>query len=96
MPGKDAVDLVRELPDDYPMSLMHCFCRIIRNWSNDPCRFNLPEESCIVIGDRAVKVAKFGIGKQITKEEAISIIEECEKKGAMHNVYHLLYGKNKE
>ena len=88
MPTNNVISLINSLPDDYPIALMACFCRILSRLQGNPCHFDLSEESCIFIGNQAKQMIKFKVGKSISKEKAISIIEECEKNGAMHNVYH--------
>ena len=67
---------------------MHCFCRQGKKMKGGSCRFNLSDEACIVIGEGANYIAKHEIGRYITKQEAIDIITESHKKGAIHQVFH--------
>lgn len=88
MPGRSVISFIESLPEDYPITLMSCFCRVLRKEQNEPCRFGMPIKACFSIGKMAKQMEEFGVGEFVSKEKAISIIEECEKKGAIHNVYH--------
>jgi ferredoxin len=67
---------------------VHCFCRQWRKFLGENCRFDHPPESCIVLGEFTEYVVRYGIGRFISKEEALKIIEEVQRKGAVHQVFH--------
>ena len=87
-PTKVVTDILHSLPDDYPIALITCFCRTLQRVLGKPCTFELPEKACITMGNFARQMVEFGIGEFIDKERAFNIITECEKKGAIHNIFH--------
>ena len=87
-PTKTIRELIEKYGEDNQIAVVHCFCRQWRKMLNEPCRFNIPSESCVVIGTATKYVVDYGIGRYIAKEEALAIIEEIQKKGAVHQVFH--------
>ena len=87
-PAKDVFGLIEKFGDENEIAVMHCFCRQARKMVGKPCRFNLSGESCIIIGEAANSVVKHKIGRYISKEEALKIIEDVQQKGAIHQVFH--------
>jgi len=85
---QEVAEIVEKYGDKQEISLVHCFCREWHDMVNNPCSFDLPREACIVLGDFAEHVAKNGIGRKITKEEAIDVIIKSGKKGAIHMVFY--------
>jgi Pyruvate/2-oxoacid:ferredoxin oxidoreductase delta subunit len=78
------------LDEDEVITLSHCFCREHRKVDKDPCRLNLPEESCMAVGSAAEHLIDRGIARRITKDEAIKLIKEFQDKGAVHQVGRLI------
>lgn len=75
---------------DQPNSIAvcDCFCRKLFEVNDDPCRYNIPLESCIMLGSRARHIVAEGMGRAINKKECVKIINDCYKKGAMLNVLY--------
>ncbi len=88
MPAAEVYSLIDSLPDDYPMAVMHCFCRFLHEQVDSPCRFKMPLEACIGIGSFGRQTAEYNIGRAITKAEAKEIIAKMEDMGAFHNIFH--------
>ncbi|MFX0133084.1 MAG: ATP-binding protein [Candidatus Hodarchaeota archaeon] len=66
-------------------AVIPCQCRIIGELTGKPCR--VPSEmGCFAVGLLAKAFADMGIGRALTKEEAIEFIKETEKEGLVHNV----------
>ncbi len=78
------------LDEDEIITLSHCFCREHRKVDEDPCRLDLPEESCMAVGPAAQHLIDRGIARRITKDEAIRLIKEFQEKGAVHQVGRLV------
>jgi Pyruvate/2-oxoacid:ferredoxin oxidoreductase delta subunit len=57
---------------------------------SDPCRLDLPEHSCISLGSAAEHVLSHGIGRPISKQDAINLVKEVAEKGAVHQVGRLV------
>jgi ferredoxin len=87
-PAKSINELIENYGDAGKIALLHCFCRQWKKFLGESCRFDQPHESCIALGDFTKYVVKYGIGRYISKEEALQIIEEVQKKGAVHQVFH--------
>jgi ferredoxin len=87
-PSHTVYELVERYGEAHKIAVVHCFCRQWRKFLGESCRFDQPHESCIVLGDFTKYVVKYGIGRFISKEEALKIIAEVRKKGAVHQVFH--------
>lgn len=87
-PTKTVSDLIEEYGSKNVIGTAPCICREWRKGANEPCRFNLPYESCMFMGDVAKTVVRCGYGRIISKTEALEKLEELRKKGVIHTVYH--------
>jgi len=92
-PTHGVYDLIERYGDS--IGVKHCFCTQWRTMVDDPCDFDLPSERCISFGDNTRKYTETGIGRSITKEEAYRIVEESQKKGAIHTVFYMEEDLNK-
>lgn len=88
--AQSILSIYEGLDEDEVITLSHCFCREHRKVDKDPCRLNLPEESCMAVGPAAQHLIDRGIARRITKDEAIKLIKEFQDKGAVHQVGRLL------
>ena len=88
MPIHDAYEMVDRHGDNDHVALLHCFCRHWRRLMDDPCRFDLPAESCMVVGPMAEAVVKYDYGKKIAKKEALKYMEELAGAGVIHTLFH--------
>jgi len=79
---------LESLPDDEPISLMHCFCRNVRAHEGLPEKVTEPQEVCLCVGDIARQIIEYKVGRAVTRQEAIDILVDCEKKGCIHQVFH--------
>lgn len=84
------------LPDDAPISVMHCFCRNIRRREGMQPKHPTPDEVCLCVGNMAKQIIEFGIGCQVSKAEARQILVDCEKKGCVHQVFHYACNMDEE
>ncbi len=87
-PTWDVLELIEKYGDRNEICVIHCFCRHYHELIDEPCRFNIPSESCITIGKFTKYLAKYGLGRMISKEEALEIIKQAEKKGAVHQLFY--------
>ncbi len=87
-PAKSVFELIEKYGDKNEIAVLHCFCRQWHKMVDEPCSFDHPAESCIVIGQRSQYIVNYGIGKYISKSEALDLIEVLQKKGAVHQVFH--------
>lgn len=63
-----------------------CQCRLIGEYAGEPCKLTKAGEfGCLACGMTAQALAAMGIGRSITKEEAIAHVRGAEKAGLIHN-----------
>ena len=62
-----------------------CSCRASRTSINDGCG-HLAEEQCLQMGKGAEHYIRTGRARQITREEALEIIQRAEENGLMHDI----------
>jgi ferredoxin len=87
-PAKNVNELIEKYGESNEIALVHCFCRQWRKMVGEACRFELPYESCIAIGSVSKYIVNYGIGRYISKAQALDIIDEVEQKGAVHQVFY--------
>ena len=61
-----------------------CYCRTIGEYSGNPCKVASHELGCLYSGEAAQYFLNMGVGRQLTKEEAIEHIKKAEKAGLVH------------
>lgn len=87
-PISDAYELVDRHGANNQVGVMTCFCRKWRGLLDDPCRFDLPEESCIIVGPITEHAVEYGFGRKIEKNDALKLMEELAKGGVIHTLFH--------
>jgi len=81
-PGKqqvldaDSVNKIIESADT--VALTKCTCRLIAH------KCDMPLEVCLQVNNAAKYTIDRGSGREISKEEALKILRECEEKGLVH------------
>lgn len=81
-------DLLETYGDRDAICVFPCVCRHGAKLMGESCKFKMPRESCIAFGEMAKAWAGFGYGRSISKAEALEILKEVRKKGAVHSVIH--------
>ncbi len=66
-------------------SVSDCSCRTARESMGEGCG-HLKEDMCIQLGHAAEYYIRTGRGREITREEAFSIIKRAEENGLMHQI----------
>ncbi len=87
-PSKSVFELIEKYGNKNEIAVVHCFCRQWKKMVGDPCRFDYPPESCIVIGKFTKYTVDYGIGRYISKSDAFQLIKRLQKSGAVHQVYY--------
>ena len=87
-PTESVYELIEKYGGKNQIAVVHCFCRQWRKFVGEPCRFKHLDESCIALGAFTKYAVKYGIARNISKKEALDIIKDVQKKGAVHQVYH--------
>ena len=60
------------------IGLAHCYCRHRKDLLDDPCKVTDERQNCFALGRAAEFTNSQGFTKQISKEEALRILKECE------------------
>jgi ferredoxin len=81
-------ELIEKHGDAGSIAVVHCFCRQYHKMVEEPCRFQHPPKSCIAIGSLARHSIKQGTVQALSKSEALALVKELQKKGAVHQVFH--------
>jgi len=87
-PTTEVNELIEQSGRAGSIALMHCFCRQWRRLVDDPCRFHIRPETCLVVGNFAHHIVEFGFGRFITLRDARDTLEEVAKAGAVHTLFH--------
>ena len=87
-PVRTVLDLIEKYGEQNQIAVVECFCREWRKIIDEPCRFDMPARSCMVIGQLVPYVLKYDSARAISKEDALALVAELQKKGAIHQVFH--------
>lgn len=64
-----------------PFVIIECICRKKKSMEGEPCKVTDRKEACLAIGGMAEMTLASNVGRQISRDEAISIIEQNQKEG---------------
>jgi len=64
-----------------PFVVIECICRKKSSMAGEPCKVTDRKETCIAVGNTAATCLFMGVGREISRDEALSIIENNQKKG---------------
>ncbi len=87
-PLEDAYELVDRHGAHNRVAVVHCFCRRWRHLIGGSCRFDLPFEACLGVGPLAEYICERGFGRKIGKDDALKLMEDLAKAGAIHTLFH--------
>jgi Pyruvate/2-oxoacid:ferredoxin oxidoreductase delta subunit len=75
----EVTTLLREAEE--PFVIIECICRKKKSIEGKSCELTNRKETCLAIGSIARTVLSSGTGREITRDEALSIIEQNQKQG---------------
>jgi H+/Na+-translocating ferredoxin:NAD+ oxidoreductase subunit B len=64
-----------------PFVIIECICRKKKSIEGTPCKVTDRKETCLAIGDMARMTLANDVGRKITRDEAMSIIEQNQNEG---------------
>jgi len=64
-----------------PFAIFECICREKKALQDEPCQVTDRKETCFAVGYMAQATLRSGIGREITLDESISILEQNQKQG---------------
>jgi NAD-dependent dihydropyrimidine dehydrogenase PreA subunit len=71
------------------IAISTCYCRHEKDLLGKPCHVTDERENCFLFGQTAEFVIKYNFGKQVSKEEALKIMEKARKDGLVHKAFHV-------
>ncbi|MBW2408198.1 MAG: 4Fe-4S dicluster domain-containing protein [Deltaproteobacteria bacterium] len=75
-------EVTRLLQDaEAPFAIFECICRKKKSLQGESCEKTGRKDTCMAIGPMGRMALKAGTGREISREEAISILEENQKEG---------------
>lgn len=64
-----------------PFVILACICRKKKSLQGVSCKVTQREETCMALGSIAESVLEMGVGRKISREEAMAIMDENQKEG---------------
>jgi electron transport complex protein RnfB len=64
-----------------PFAIFECICRQKKSLLGEPCKVTDRKETCFAVGSMALSALRSGIGRKITLDESMSILEQNQKQG---------------
>ena len=64
-----------------PFAIFECICRQKKALGGEPCRVTDRKETCFAVGNMAQAILRSGIGREITLDESMSILDQNQKQG---------------
>jgi NAD-dependent dihydropyrimidine dehydrogenase PreA subunit len=64
-----------------PFAIFECICRQKKTLLGEPCKVTDRKETCFAVGTTAQATLRSGIGREITLDESMSILEQNQKQG---------------
>lgn len=68
-------------------AVVQCSCRNAAKLANEPCK-RTDENFCVTTGILAKNVLDSGVGKQVSLDELMEIMEKAEKEGLVHQTFN--------
>lgn len=81
----DEVIALLEIADP-PIVILECICREKKVLEGEPCRMTDRKETCLGLGEMAQSFLMRGLGREITRQEAVTIMEQNQKDGLVLQV----------
>ena len=66
-----------------------CYCRHEKDLLGKPCHATKERENCFLFGQTAEFVIKYKFGKQVSKDEALKIMDKAREDGLVHKAFHV-------
>jgi electron transport complex protein RnfB len=64
-----------------PFVILKCICREAKAIRQEPCKMTSRLETCLAMGDMAAAVLRRGHGREVSREEALAILEQNQAEG---------------
>jgi formate hydrogenlyase subunit 6/NADH:ubiquinone oxidoreductase subunit I len=85
-----APDEIRSIIEKFDtIAVSTCYCRHEKELLDKPCRVTQEKENCFSFGQTAEFVIRYKFGKQVSKDEALAIMDKARKDGLVHKAFHV-------
>lgn len=74
---------------DGPILIIECTCRKRKSINGEPCSKTARNDTCMVFGDIAKLMLKYGNGREILKTEALEIARQGQREGLVLQTYNM-------
>ncbi|MCX5849952.1 MAG: 4Fe-4S binding protein [Deltaproteobacteria bacterium] len=71
------------------IAISTCYCRHEKELLGKPCHVTKEKENCFSFGQTAEFVIKYKFGRQVSKDEAVKIMEKAKEDGLVHKAFHV-------
>ncbi|NPV87489.1 MAG: 4Fe-4S dicluster domain-containing protein [Anaerolineae bacterium] len=79
------IDVISEIIKKEPLiAVAECYCRLAARERGKGCQHTT--ECCFMFNEAAQSLIESGVARQVTYEEAMQILYQCEEEGLVHNV----------
>ncbi|MBD3191240.1 MAG: 4Fe-4S dicluster domain-containing protein [Candidatus Heimdallarchaeota archaeon] len=85
-PTNTILNVFKNLNEEETIGVGTCYCRHQRRLLGDTCQVDMPYETCISLGSAADHLIKYNFAREISKEKAMELVKDLQKKGAVHIV----------
>jgi ferredoxin len=73
-----------------------CYCRHEKDLLGKPCHVTNERNNCFIFGQTAEFVIKYKFGRQVSKDEALKIMDKAREDGLVHKAFHVKQDVNNE
>ncbi|NHI92831.1 MAG: 4Fe-4S dicluster domain-containing protein [Candidatus Lokiarchaeota archaeon] len=67
------------------ITVVNCACRTISDLLGDKCE-KMTEDVCMALNMAGDSLEPYGLGRKVSKEEALEIVKKCEDSGLIHTI----------
>ena len=85
LPSQTVEAIINKFED---IAVGYCFCRQRRGLLEEPCGTDAPTRNCFTFGKSARHTIAQGFAKQVSREEALKIMQDAENAGLIHKAFH--------
>jgi electron transport complex protein RnfB len=69
------------MKSDGPFAVINCVCRQAKDLLGEPCKLTDIRETCLLLQDFAQEVTETGVGRELSKEEMLQLLDRAEEVG---------------
>jgi ferredoxin len=78
------------------IAISTCYCRHEKDLLGKPCHVTDERENCFLFGQTAEFVIKYKFGRQVSRDEALKVMDKAREDGLVHKAFHVKQDINNE